>query len=121
MKKSISVLHVIAHLVVAYLGISILGPFWFQLDVETPYSTVLIAILILLPANCIYLLLLRKNILGTAAAGVCFASNLILYGFPALIVLVFRNYFRLSLFAFSHDLVLIALLIQCYLLIPKKR
>ena len=120
MKKFIGVLFVISHIAVAYLGIRILGSFW-VLDIETPYSTVLIAMLILLPANCIYLLLMRKNILGKVASGICFISNLILYGYPALIVLIFRSYFSLSLFALSHDLVLIALLIQCYCVIPKKR
>ena len=121
MKKVISALFLAFHLIVAYWGVSILAPVWLQLDVETPYSAMLFAMLLLLPVSCVYLLLMRKSILGTTVSIICFTSNLILYGFPALVVLFFRDCFRLSLINISHNLVLMALLIQYYLVIHQRR
>lgn len=113
-KLLLTILFVIFHLVTSFFGIYLVGSYWF--DLLPHYSVALVSILIFLPVSCIYLILMRKNIIGTIATITCFVGNLLLYGLNAFLVLIFRSfrsYFELSLFAISHDLVIIALFVQC--------
>jgi len=123
MKKSLlTSLFIIFHLASSFWGTYLVGSYWF--DFLPHYSVALVSILIFLPVSCVYLILMRKDIIGTVPTIICFAGNLLLYGLYAFAVLIFRSfrsYFELSLFAISHDLVLIALFVQCFVVFPSLR
>lgn len=117
-KLLLTILFVIFHLASSFFGAYLVGSYWF--DLLPHYSVALVSILIFLPVSCVYLILLRKDIIGTIPTMICFVGNLLLYGLYAFAVLIFRSfrsYFELSLFAISHDLVLIALLVQCFIVV----
>ena len=122
MKKILfDILFVICHLIASFCSYCLVALFYDPFYPH-PYWALLMGMLIFLPLSCTYLMLMRKKLISLIPSIVCFVSNLLFQGYPALILLAFRTkFFTLSPPELVHDFALIVLIAQCSVFISTLR